>query len=134
MWLANRFARPLKQHKVLYENGMAAVMSFLVWLQALPAVNPLDIGSCHWQMVDAYATQEFDVILEGGEAKEITVHADGDLGLELYVYDDEGDLIGSDAEPQATLTVSIPAGTVGWVTVHVVIAAGQANSFTICAE
>jgi len=113
---------------------MAAVMSFLVWLQALPTVNPLDIGACHWQMVDAYATQEFDVILGGGEAKAINVHTDGDLGLELYVYDDEGNLIGSDTEPQETLTVWIPAGTVGWVTVHVVNAAGQANSFTICVE
>ena len=113
---------------------IVAVMSFLVWLQSLPTVNPLEVGSCQWDMIGAQETHDFDLILEGGDGQFITVHGDCDcgMGLELYVYDDDGNLIGSDTEFQDNLTVWVPAGTAGWITVRVVNSAGEATSFTIC--
>ena len=116
----------------------AAVMSFLVWLQGaavnLPTVNPLEIGSCQWATMEAHSIQDFDLTLEGGEQKTITIHLKDGMGLELYVYGDDGELIGSDTESQDTLTVVVPAGTVGWITVLVINTSGESVSMTICVD
>jgi hypothetical protein len=112
---------------------LVGVMSFLMATVPGP-MNPLDAGSCHWTTVDAHEAQEFELFLEGNEATQINVYGDGDLGLELYVYDECGMLIGSDTEPQDTLTVWVPADYSGVYIVKVFNSSNQSNSFTVCAH
>jgi hypothetical protein len=49
--------------------------------------------------VDAYSTDVFVVHFYGDEPAAVSVVGDGDTDLDLYVYDENGYLIGSDTDP-----------------------------------
>jgi hypothetical protein len=46
--------------------------------------------------VNARATNQYTISFRGGEAARITVAGDGDTDLDLYVYDEFGNLVASD--------------------------------------
>ncbi len=62
--------------------------------------------------VQAHTTDIFVVEFQGGQFAEVAVVGDGDTDLDLYVYDQYGNLIASDADSTDTTYVSwVPAWT-----------------------
>jgi hypothetical protein len=52
----------------------------------------------HWDTVNAYTTDIYTITFRGGEFAEIGIRGDGYPDLDLYVYDENGNLIGSDTD------------------------------------
>ena len=52
----------------------------------------------HDDLVKANTTDVYNITFRGGEYARITVNGDGDTDLDLYVYDENGNLIDSDTD------------------------------------
>lgn len=50
----------------------------------------------HWDKVLAQSTDYYDVTFAGGMSAAVIINGDDDTDLDLYVYDENGNLIGSD--------------------------------------
>ena len=62
--------------------------------------------------VNAYDTDNYDAVFFGGEMAVITVVGDGDTDLDLFVYDDNGNLVISDTGSSDAAGVSfVPSFT-----------------------
>jgi hypothetical protein len=67
--------------------------------QAAPATiadGRLGGAATHYDRVQAFKTDVYDISFRGGAFAEIAVSGDGDTDLDLYVYDEFGNLVASD--------------------------------------
>lgn len=55
-------------------------------------------GRIHWDRVAARRTDMYDITFRGGESAIVYIEGDGDTDLDLYVYDENGNLICDDTD------------------------------------
>lgn len=70
----------------------------IVSLSAAAIASPVDGPKCARHRVLPFVTDRFVERLRGGEATTILVSGDGDTDLDLYVYDENGNLVESDTD------------------------------------
>lgn len=58
------------------------------------------------ECVNAYTTDTYTVTFKGGEEATVLVSGDGDTDLDLYIYDENGNLIESDTDSLDTMLCS----------------------------
>ena len=87
-----------------------------------------------WHRVDAYTTDVFQVVLQGGEPWAVTVNGDGDTDLDLYVYDENGSLIESDTDGMDYCVCSGRARWTGPFTIRVKNLGSVYNDYFITVE
>jgi hypothetical protein len=81
--------------------------------------------------VNARATDQYTIGFRGGEAARITVAGDGDTDLDLYVYDEFGNLIVKDDDNTDYCVVSWTPRFTGPFTVRVVNRGGVYNQYRL---
>lgn len=52
----------------------------------------------HYDRVEAYSTDTYRIRFRGGERACVVVSGDGDTDLDLYIYDENGNLVASDTD------------------------------------
>jgi hypothetical protein len=81
--------------------------------------------------VNARATDVYTIKFNGGESARITVAGDGDTDLDLYVYDENGNLITKDDDNTDYCVVSWTPRWTGPFTVRVVNRGNVWNQYRI---
>ena len=81
--------------------------------------------------VNARATNPYTISFRGGESARITVAGDGDTDLDLYVYDEFGNLVASDDDLTDYCVVSFTPRFTGPFTVRVVNRGGVWNQYRL---
>jgi hypothetical protein len=81
--------------------------------------------------VNARATDVYTIDFRGGEAARVTVRGDGDTDLDLYVYDEFGNLITKDDDNTDYCVASWTPRFTGPFTVRVVNRGGVYNQYRI---
>lgn len=113
-------------------KAILAVLGVLALVQAASA-NPVGGGVCRDATAGSYSTRDFEVTLYGNETTLISLSGDGDTDLDLYVYDENGNLIGSDTGFSDQARLAIRPNWTGRFTVRVVNRGSVHNNFTVCA-
>ena len=111
---------------------LLAAMGVLALVQAASA-NPVGGGVCRDATAGARSTRDFDITLYGGERSVISLSGDGDTDLDLYVYDENGNLIASDTGYSDQASVWVRPNWTGHFTIRVVNRGSVYNDFTVCA-
>ena len=70
----------------------------VVCLVAPVSASPVDGAKYDVHRVSAYSTDTFYVTFRGYEDAAVIISGDGDTDLDLYVFDGNGNLIGSDTD------------------------------------
>ena len=109
-----------------------AVLGVLA-LAPVAMADPVGGGVCRTATVWSHSSNDFNVVLIGGESTQITVRGDGDTDLDLFVYDENGNLIGSDTSYSGNASVAIRPYWTGRFTIRVVNRGGVHNNYTVCA-
>ncbi|MDX1948011.1 MAG: hypothetical protein SFU86_21610 [Pirellulaceae bacterium] len=111
------------------------LLAVLGVLALVPMVNadPVGGGVCRDATAYAHGTRDFDIVLHGGEVTVFTLSGDGDSDLDLYIYDENGNLIGSDTGYSDEARVAIRPYWTGHFTIRVVNRGGILNNFRVCA-
>ena len=81
--------------------------------------------------VNARAADVYTISFRGGESARITVAGDGDTDLDLYVYDEFGNLVASDDDSTDYCVVGWTPRFTGPFTVRVVNRGGVYNQYRI---
>jgi hypothetical protein len=95
--------------------------------------TPVGGGVCRVSTVWSHSTETFDVVLYGGEVSYITVQGDGSTDLDLFVLDENGNLIAQDTSYSGNCSVWVRPYWTGRFTVRVVNRGSVYNQFRICA-
>jgi hypothetical protein len=113
----------------------------LVFLAAaglcFPALTPptqagaVDGPQIDTKVVRAYDTNTHVVRFAGGELAMVVVQGDGDTDLDLYVYDENGRLVGKDVGPSDFCVVTWIPRRAGTFTIRVVNLGDVYNRYTI---
>jgi hypothetical protein len=77
----------------------AAIALLTIGLSASVFAGPVGGPKSDRHRVEARSADRFEVTLRGGEVTTIVVSGDGDTDLDLYVYDENGGLVGCDEDP-----------------------------------
>jgi hypothetical protein len=80
--------------------GVAALGLSLGLAQHTATARPVGGDITHFDHVLAHSVDTYQVACWGGEVTRIDVCGDGDTDLDLYVYDEYGNLIASDRQRQ----------------------------------
>ena len=67
-------------------------------LAAPASAHPAGGSKVGFHRVEAYSTDVFNVKFHADESATVAISGDGDTDLDLYVYDDNGNLIGADTD------------------------------------
>ncbi len=117
------------------KNVLFAV-ACLVLAQAVmskPAsADPVGGPTCHTDRVDAGSTDQYTTKFLGGQSAAVTVSGDYDTDLDLYVYDENGNLIGSDEDNTDQCVVRFQPKWTGPFTVRIVNRGRVYNQYTVC--
>jgi hypothetical protein len=81
--------------------------------------------------VSSNCYQTFTVNCYGGEVTRVIVRGDGDTDLDLYVYDENGNLIASDTDLTDQCMVAFRPYWTGPFTVKIVNRGGLSNRYSI---
>ena len=111
---------------------LLAVMGVLALVQVASA-DPVGGGVCRDATAGAHSTRDFNITLYGDETTQISLSGDGDTDLDLYVYDENGNLIASDTGFSDQASVAIRPYWTGRFTIRVVNRGSVYNEFTVCA-
>ena len=85
----------------------------------------------HRDMVRAGATDVYDIVFEGGEPAEVLVSGDGDTDLDLFIYDEHGNRICSDADETDTMMCSWQPRWTGKFQLRIQNLGNVANIYTL---
>ena len=102
---------------------------------AVPTVyaGPIGGAGCRIEAVQRFATDEYRVTFYGGQTARVSVSGDRDTDLDLYVYDEFGNLIASDTDLSDQCVVGFTPRWTGKFVIRVVNRGGVYNRYTICA-
>lgn len=80
-----------------FEKLMTCTMAFTCLVAPVTA-SPVGSPKYDVHQVSAYSTDVFTVTFRGNEAATVIISGDGDTDLDLFVYDEFGNLVGSDTD------------------------------------
>ncbi len=101
----------------------------LVPLASVVQAKPLGGGKRGLSRVEAHSTYVDHVTCRGGELTRLLV--DGDTDLDVYVYDENGNLIGKDEDPADTCVATWFPRSTGEFTIRVVNRGSVSNRYII---
>jgi hypothetical protein len=78
--------------------ALVSIATLLAATASVVHADPVGGPQSAVHQVDAYSTDVFVVSFYGDEPAAVAVVGDGDTDLDLYVYDENGYLIGSDTD------------------------------------
>lgn len=81
--------------------GRQDLLAMITDVEAMTAKGQVprsQAGVIHWDRVAARRTDVYDINFAGGEPAAVYIEGDGDTDLDLYVYDENGNLICSDTD------------------------------------
>jgi len=81
--------------------------------------------------VRAHGTDQYRIRFRGGEAAIVTAIGDGDTDLDLYVYDENGNLIDSDTDYTDNCVCTFTPRWTGYFTIRVVNRGGVYNRYVL---
>lgn len=81
--------------------------------------------------IDAYSTKSYAAMFRAGEQAVIILVGDGDTDLDLYVYDENGNLIAEDEDSTDRCVVTFRPRWTGWFTIKVVNRGCVFNEFVM---
>ncbi|MCA9068784.1 MAG: hypothetical protein KDA84_07670 [Planctomycetaceae bacterium] len=88
----------MKKLHTLFAGLVIAATVMLTFGQTLAVASPVNGPKYDVHSVRAYSSDIYSVTFRGGERGTILVSGDGDTDLDLYVYDQNGRLLGSDTD------------------------------------
>lgn len=97
----------------------------------IAAADPQDGPAERTTKVNALSTDVYELVFRGDEITVIEVQGDGDTDLDLFVYDEDGNLIASDTDTTDRCAVSITPRWTGKFTIHVENLGSVYNKYTI---
>ena len=110
----------------------AALLLPLVGIaQQVATARPVGGDKIGFHRVEAHATDRFVVACYGREVTRVEVGGDGDTDLDLYVYDENGNLITSDTDLTDHCIVSFTPRWTGTFTIRVVNRGSVYNNYRI---
>ena len=83
------------------------------------------------ECVLAHSTDTYSITARGGEEKLVMVIGDGDTDLDLYVYDENGNLIDSDTDSSDTMVCSWTPKWTGKFTIKIKNLGSVRNYYTM---
>ncbi len=107
--------------------GVLAAGSLLAPAMASPVGGP----KYKTERVAAHRTDVFTVTFRGGEGASVVVSGDGDTDLDLYIYDENGNLIGSDTDASDDCVVRFHPRWTGVFRIEVRNLGGVYNQYEI---
>jgi len=110
---------------------MAVVVGFA--MSSLAQADPVEGPVCTEEVVLSHSTDVYEMWFYGEEASIVTVSGDGDTDLDLYVYDEKGNLIAQDEDLSDQAVVYFAPRWTGRFTIRVVNRGSVYNRYTICA-
>ena len=81
--------------------------------------------------VNAYDTDSYTISFHGGQTARVLLKGDGDTDVDLYIYDQNGHLVASDADGSDTCAVEFHPLWTGPFVIRVVNRGGVYNRYTI---
>lgn len=103
--------------KLINNRGCALCLAAVVALGnfvSLAEASPVGGDKYDVHRVNAYSSDSFNVQFYGGESAGVIVSGDGDTDLDLYVYDENGNLIVSDTSYSDQCAVTFQPRWTGW--------------------
>ena len=82
-------------------------------------------------VVKAHSTDRYTIYFKSGEIGQVFVKGDGDTDLDLYVYDENGNLIASDTDSSDTCLVRFCPKWTGKFIIRVVNLGGVYNRYRL---
>lgn len=118
------------------KSPLKTTFASIALVAALSAASPLSAGALPGpkatrEVVSADSTDTYSVIFEGLERAEIAVIGDGDTDLDLYVYDEFGNLIESDDDSTDQCYVTFFPRRTGRFTIRIVNRGSVYNRYAI---
>ena len=108
----------MKKMMICMMMVLAAMVMNASGLQASPQSQDNSVTS-HTDIVKANHTDNYRIYFYRGEEAEVLVIGDGDTDLDLYVYDDNGNLVASDTDFSDNCYVSWTPRRSGYFTVKI---------------
>ncbi len=112
--------------------AVAAVVIAQVALNTRASAEPVGGATCRTTSVSAHTTDEFTARFYGGESAAVTVSGDYDTDLDLYLYDENGNLIAKDDDNTDQCVVRFRPNWTGPFTIRIVNRGSVYNHYTIC--
>ena len=92
-------------------------LALLLTITALPA--SADAGVVHDDRVNARTTDVYTFTFQAGVQYDISILGDGDTDLDLFLYDENGNLIDSDTGPTDAANVQVTPRWTGSFTLRI---------------
>jgi len=92
----------VKLRGLVFTAGLTALMMSCVIGSSFGAAGALQGPILHSDTVNAYATDVYTITFKRGELARVGVVGDGYTDLDLYIYDENGNLIDFDDDSTAT--------------------------------
>ena len=110
----------------------AAVVSALVLTAAVAVQAGSTAGRIlHSDVVRPFSTDQYQAVFTGGVTTYLGVRGDHDTDLDLYVYDENGNLIAADTDGSDTCLVSFTPRWTGMFTIRIVNRGALANAYMV---
>ncbi|MEQ8788943.1 MAG: hypothetical protein RIC55_21710 [Pirellulaceae bacterium] len=94
--------------------------------------SPLGGSWCRKGSVDGGRFENYSEYFQAGQIAVVAMHGDGYTDLDLYIYDEFGNLIEADTSGGDTCQVSFRPHWSGHFTIKVVNRGAGGNNYTIC--
>jgi hypothetical protein len=112
--------------------ALALAMAGLLSMSDVASAAPRGGAGCQMETVRAHSTDTFNVTFYASQLAGVTVIGDGDTDLDVYIYDEFGNLIGSDTDHSDNCVVMWTPRWTGRFAIKVVNRGSVYNRYQIC--
>jgi hypothetical protein len=117
--------------KALKASKLVAVLVGILSMAAALYAEPVQGSIFHVDRVMARSTDSYNVVFRAGETARVQVIGDGDTALDLYVYDQNGNLVASDTDYTDDCIVSWTPRWTGVFYIRIVNRGSVYNQYTL---
>ena len=110
---------------------IAAAMFFGLGMTTVCNANPVGGAKYNHSSVNAFSTDTYQVTLRANESTLITLHGDHDTDLDLYIYDQNGNLVDIDNDYTDDCVCEVVPRWTGKFTIKVVNRGAVYNRYTL---
>jgi len=117
--------------KAMKAMKLVVVLMGILWTAGALHAEPVQGSIFHTDAVLARHIDTYTVTLRAGETTRIQVSGDGDTDLDLFVYDQNGNLIASDTDYTDDCVVTVTPRWTGVFYVRIVNRGSVYNQYTL---